>query len=58
MEYSKLLEKAVVRTVEEGIMTKDLALVIHGKDVKRSDYKTLDEFMEAVKSMLHMMTES
>ena len=58
MEFSKLLEDCVVKTVEEGVMTKDLALVIHGKDMKRSDYKTLDEFIEAVKSMIHLTTES
>lgn len=34
-EFSKLIEQAVVKTVEEGTMTKDLALVINGKDLKR-----------------------
>jgi len=48
------LEAACVEIIDrDGIMTKDLALAIHGKDMKREHWVTTDVYMDAVKSSLH-----
>ena len=40
------MEAAVIKTVENGSMTKDLAMCISGgKPVDRSTYRTTQEFM-------------
>ena len=40
------MEQAVIKTVESGSMTKDLAMCISGgKAVPRSAYRTTQEFM-------------
>ena len=33
-KWSKTLEEATIETVEKGLMTKDLAICIHGNNVK------------------------
>ena len=52
IEFTKLVERACINTVEEGKMTKDLALLIHGKDMKESDYLCTEEFLDAINSNL------
>ncbi|HKL71460.1 MAG TPA: isocitrate dehydrogenase (NADP(+)) [Marinilabiliaceae bacterium] len=52
MKFAQTLEDVCVETVESGKMTKDLALSIHGKDLKEEHYLTTEEFMNAVKSNL------
>ncbi|KAF9208010.1 Eukaryotic translation initiation factor 2C [Haplosporangium sp. Z 27] len=48
-KFSLDLEKACIDTVDvSGIMTKDLALAIHGSKLERKHYATTSEFMEAV----------
>ncbi|CAG8716793.1 10401_t:CDS:10, partial [Acaulospora morrowiae] len=48
-KFSQDLEKACVETVEvDEKMTKDLALAIHGANMKREHYVTTDEFLEHV----------
>ena len=48
-DFSKKLEQAVVETIENGSMTKDLALCIsEGKEVPRSAYRSTVEFMNDV----------
>jgi isocitrate dehydrogenase len=47
--FANELEKAVVATIENGIMTKDLALLIH-KDNKK--YETTIGFIEEVAKTL------
>jgi isocitrate dehydrogenase len=49
MDYSTMLEKAVVGTVESGTMTKDLALLVHGEGVQRRQYSTTTEFLDSVR---------
>jgi len=40
------MEQAVIKTVENGSMTKDLAMCIsEGKPVPRTAYRTTQEFM-------------
>jgi isocitrate dehydrogenase len=43
----------VIKTVEDGIMTKDLGITVHGKNVTRDNYVTLDKFLSAVKEKVH-----
>ncbi|KXN66349.1 isocitrate dehydrogenase NADP-dependent, partial [Conidiobolus coronatus NRRL 28638] len=52
-QFADDLETATKLTVDEdGIMTKDLALTIHGKEMKREHYVTTTEFLEAVANRL------
>ena len=46
LDFCETLERAVIETVEQGFMTKDLALCIsEGKEVPRSKYCSTEEFM-------------
>ncbi|KAJ1926276.1 Isocitrate dehydrogenase [NADP], mitochondrial precursor (Oxalosuccinate decarboxylase) [Tieghemiomyces parasiticus] len=50
------LEQACIDTVDkDGIMTKDLALAIHGKQLERSHYVTTGEFMDHVTKKLQQL---
>jgi isocitrate dehydrogenase len=51
-KFSDLLEKVCVETVESGRMTKDLAICIHGNNVKRDQYLTTTEFIKSVSDNL------
>jgi len=46
------IEKVCVDTVESGLMTKDLALIIHGKNLKKEDYLTTEGFLDALANRL------
>lgn len=46
------LEKVCVETVEEGKMTKDLAVCIYGDKVTADKYLTTEQFLEAINSNL------
>ena len=46
--FCETLEKVCVETVESGKMTKDLAVCIHGKDVKPEHYLYTEDFLEAL----------
>ncbi len=48
IDFCHTLEKVCVETVESGKMTKDLALCIHGKDLKEEHYLTTEEFLDAL----------
>ena len=51
--FSKALEEVCVETVESGIMTKDLAVCVHGNKVKHGDhYVYTEEFLDALDSNL------
>ena len=47
--FCNLLEKVCIETVESGKMTKDLALLIHGNNLKRQHYLNTQEFLNAIK---------
>jgi isocitrate dehydrogenase len=48
-EFVHQLETACVETIDkDGIMTKDLALSIHGKNMKREHWATTGAYMDAV----------
>jgi len=47
--FAEKLEQACIRTVEEGKMTKDLALCVHGeKNMKREHWLTTEKFLDAI----------
>ena len=48
IDFCQTLENVCVDTVESGVMTKDLALCIHGKDLNESHYVVTEEFLEAL----------
>jgi isocitrate dehydrogenase len=48
ISFADTLERVCIETVENGTMTKDLALCIHGKDTLREHYATTQEFLAAV----------
>ena len=52
LKWCAILEDVVVATIESGKMTKDLALLVKGKDMQRSDYLNTEEFLDAVAANL------
>jgi isocitrate dehydrogenase len=48
IKFARTLESVCVSTVEGGIMTKDLAMCVHGDKTKREHYVTTEEFLAAV----------
>ena len=51
--FCKTLERACIETVENGIMTKDLAVTIHGNKVTHGkDYVYTEEFLDAIDKTL------
>ncbi len=46
--FCDALEMVCVETVESGKMTKDLALCIHGQDLRAAHYLTTEEFLTAL----------
>ncbi len=53
INFANSLEQVCIETVESGKMTKDLALIIHGKDLKEEHYLTTEEFLEALDKNLN-----
>jgi len=51
--FARVLERACVEVIDvDGLMTKDLALAIHGKDMRREHWVITDAYMDAVKAKL------
>jgi isocitrate dehydrogenase len=51
--WARDLEAACVEVIDkDGVMTKDLALAIHGKGMKREHWVVTDAYMDAVKAKL------
>ncbi|MEL7586684.1 MAG: NADP-dependent isocitrate dehydrogenase [Prolixibacteraceae bacterium] len=48
VKFAHLLEQVCIKTVEQGKMTKDLALIIHGNDLKKENYLTTEAFLDAI----------
>jgi isocitrate dehydrogenase len=48
IHFAETLEKVCVDTVESGKMTKDLALIVHGDNLKEEHYLTTEDFLEAI----------
>ena len=54
IDFCKTLEKVCIETIENGKMTKDLALLIHGKNLNRSHYLNTQEFLDNIKDNLEL----
>jgi len=51
--FCEALEVACIEVIDkDGVMTKDLALAIHGKEMKREHWVITDVYMDAVKAKL------
>ena len=48
IDFCQTLEDVCIETVENGTMTKDLALCIHGKDLNESHYVITEDFLDAL----------
>lgn len=48
IEFANKLEKACIDTVDNGKMTKDLALCIHGNKLEKSHFLNTQDFMDAI----------
>ncbi len=48
IDFANALEEVCIETVESGKMTKDLALIVHGAELKSEHYLTTEQFMEAL----------
>jgi len=46
--FAQTLEQVCIETVESGIMTKDLALSIHGRQMNDSHWVTTEAFLDAI----------
>jgi len=51
-DFAHTLEDVCVQTVESGKMTKDLALLIHGRDLKPEHYLHTEDFLSALDERL------
>tara|TARA_B100000768_G_C11262509_1_gene369471 strand:+ start:270 stop:1496 length:1227 start_codon:yes stop_codon:yes gene_type:complete len=54
INFCNALESVCIKTVESGKMTKDLAVLIHGKELNRSNYLNTQEFLDSIKSNLEL----
>ena len=52
IDFCELLETVCIETIEEGKMTKDLALLVFRDDMVSSNYLTTEEFFKELKSNL------
>lgn len=48
IRFAETLENVCVKTVEDGKMTKDLAVCIHGQKVTEKDYLNTEEFLNLI----------
>ncbi|WP_423126847.1 NADP-dependent isocitrate dehydrogenase [Gaoshiqia sp. Z1-71] len=48
VRFAESLEQVCIETVESGKMTKDLALIIHEKDLKEEHFLTTEAFLNAI----------
>ena len=58
VDFCQALESVCIETVEAGKMTKDLALLIHGKDMNESHYLTTQGFLDAIKENLDLKLQA
>ncbi|KAI8140635.1 isocitrate dehydrogenase [NADP] [Fennellomyces sp. T-0311] len=58
-QFTKDLEQACIDVIEvDKKMTKDLALTIYGKDMKREHYSTTEEFLQQISDKLAFIRNS
>jgi isocitrate dehydrogenase len=49
IDFCQKLEQVCVETVEAGEMTKDLAILVHGDNISKTDYLNTQDFLAAIK---------
>ena len=54
IDFANTLEQVCIETVESGKMTKDLALIVHEKNLKPEHYLTTEGFLEALNENLSL----
>ena len=52
IHFCHKLEEVCIETVEAGEMTKDLAILVHGDNIKAGDYLNTQDFLAAIKRNL------
>jgi len=52
IDFSNKLEEACIQTVEDGKMTKDLALLVKGNNIQRTDYLETLQFLAEIENRL------
>ena len=52
IRFAEILEEVCVKTVEEGKMTKDLALLIHGDQMQDHHFLSTEAFLQAIDNNL------
>lgn len=52
INFAEALEQVCIETVESGQMTKDLALIVYGNDLKPDQYLTTEQFLDALDTNL------
>ena len=52
INFCNKLEEVCIETVESGKMTKDLAILIHGETLSKSNYLNTQAFLDAIKTNL------
>lgn len=52
VDFCNILEATCIQVVESGKMTKDLALLIHGDKMQKTDYLNSEDFLDAIDSQL------
>lgn len=55
INFAATLERATIKTIEDGHMTKDLALCAYGKNATRDQYETTEGFLDSVSKTLDVM---
>lgn len=56
--FATVLEEVCIETVEEGNMTKDLAVLVHGDKVTAEHYLTTEGFFDAIEKKLNTKLSS
>jgi len=51
-KFTDALERACIKTVEDGFMTKDLAICLHGNNVRRDQYLKSEDFLDKINETL------
>ncbi|MBF6597820.1 MAG: NADP-dependent isocitrate dehydrogenase [Fermentimonas sp.] len=52
IDFCNNLEQVCIQTVEDGEMTKDLAILVYGSDMQRNNWLTTKDFLHALKRNL------
>ena len=58
IKFCKTLEEVCIETVEDGKMTKDLALLVFREDLVASNFLTTQQFLDELKKNLDLKLNS